>query len=179
MVAALRELFAKSKHPSHEDKESAAHVLADIIQRAQVIGHEHATDELERSIAWGGRFTDALSSAWDIVSNFVSRIADWISEQVSGDTGAELSQDDVVAEVDSLASTVAGVEVAAAIEEEVMDTLQSQGFLQIQWYAQPDACATCKAKADMGAVPIGTDFGGVATPPAHSSCRCSIGTPNQ
>lgn len=179
MVAALREIFAKSKHPSHDDKEAAAHVLADIIQQAQQIGHEHATDELERSIAWGGRFTDALSSAWQIVSNFVQRIADWISEQVSGDSGAELSEDDVVAEVDSLASTVAGVEVAAAIEEEVMDTIQAQGFDQIQWYAQPDACKACRARADLGPVPIGTDFNGVATPPGHGGCRCSIGTPNQ
>lgn len=179
MVAALREIFAKSRHPSHEDKEAAAHVLADIIQQAQAIGHEHATDELERAIAWGGRFTDALSSAWNIVSNFVQRIADWISEQVSGDSGNELSQDDIAAEIETLAETVAGVEVAAAIEEEVMDTIQAQGYMQIQWYAQPDACKACRAKADMGAVPIGTDFGGVATPPAHSNCRCSIGTPNQ
>lgn len=175
MVAALRELYAKSKHPSHEDKESAAHILAEIIQQAQQIGHEHA----ERSIAWGGKFTDVLSSAWNIVTNFVSRIAGWISDQMNGDTGEELSQDEIADEIESLAETVAGVEVAAAIEQEVMDTIQLQGFDQIQWYAQPDACPACKAKADMGAVPIGTDFGGVATPPAHAHCRCSIGTPNQ
>lgn len=179
MVTALRELFAKSRQPSHEDKESAVQVLASIIEQAQAIGHEHAQSEMERGIAWGGKFSNALNSAWDIVNNFVSRIAEWISEQVSSDTGEELSEDDIAAEVDSLASTVAGVEVAAAIEQEVMDELQSQGFLQIQWYAQPGACPRCKANADMGAVPIGTDFGGIAAPPAHSNCRCSIGTPNQ
>lgn len=173
MVVILRELFAKSKHPSHDDKESAAGMIASIIRQAQDIGHAHAQDEQQRSIAWGGKFQNALSSAWDIVSNFVQRIGDWIS----GQDASDLSEEDIIAEVDSLAETVASVEVPSAIEQEVMDTLQSQGLMQIRWVAQPGACDHCQANAGMGSVPIGTDFNGDTFPPAHPRCRCSLGLP--
>ena len=179
MVGALRELFAKSKQPSHEDKETAAHILADIIEQAQTIGRAHASDEAqERAIAWGNKFTNALSSAWDIVSNFVQRIADWIAGQES--SGEDFTEDDVIAEIDTLAETVAGVEVASAIEAEVLDSLQSQGFLTIAWIAMPGACPLCLANADQGGIPIGTAFAsGDLYPPAHSHCRCSLGSPDQ
>lgn len=173
MVIALRELFAKSKTPSHDDKESAAHVLASIIEQAQAIGRAHASEEAhERGMSWGGSFVNALSSAWDIVSNFVQRIGDWISGQEAD--GVDVSEDDIIAEVDSLAETAASVEVASAIEQEVMDTLQSQGILAIRWIAQPGACEFCQSQAAMGSVPIGTDFGGYPYPPAHPWCRCSL-----
>jgi hypothetical protein len=173
MVTALHELFAKSKQPSHEDQESAAHTLASIIEQAQAIGHAHAAQE--RGIAWGGNFSNALSSAWDIVTNFVGRMKDWITGQESG--GADLSEDDVVAEIDSLASTVAGVEVASAIEQEVLDSLQSQGFMQIAWIAQPGACPLCVANAEASPLPIGSEWpSGDTIPPAHPHCRCSIGS---
>lgn len=169
MVKALRELFAASRHPSHDDKEAAAQTLTSIIEHAQEIGHAHAAGE--RSIAWGGKFTNALNSAWNIVTNFVSRISDWIGRQ-DVDT---LTAEDVVAEVGTLAETVASVEVPSAIEQEVLETLQDQGVMMIRWIAQPDACEHCQANADMGSVPIGTDFNGDTFPPAHPRCRCSLG----
>lgn len=174
MVKALRELFAKSKHPSHDDKESAAHTLASIIEQAQAIGHAHAQDEHERSIAWGGKFTDALSSAWDIVSNFVQRIGDWIS----GQNPEDLTEGAIVDQVDTLAETVSSVEVPSAIEGAVMDSLQSQGFLTIAWIAQPGACERCLANAAASPLPIGSEWpSGDTIPPVHPHCRCSIGVP--
>ena len=163
MVSALRELFAKSKHPSQEDKESAAHTLAHIIEQAKAIGHAHAIDETQRGMAWGGKFQDALSSAWDIVNNFVQRIIDWFSSQ------DEVTEDDVVAEVDTLAERVGGFEVAAAIEQEVLETLYFAGVLMVRSIAQPGACEPCVDRADAGPVPI-NDF---EPPPYHGGCRCS------
>lgn len=173
MVTTLRELFAQSRMPSHDAKESAAQSIAAIIEQAQAIGQTHAQDEhQERSIAWGGNFRNTLGSAWDIVNNFVQRIADWMSDQ----DAEELSEDEIVAEVDTLAETAASVEVPAAIEGAVMDGLQAQGLMTIRWIAQPDACDKCRALAEMGSVPLGTDFDGVAFPPLHAHCRCSLGT---
>jgi len=167
MVAALREIFAKAKHPSHEDKESAAHILADIIEQAQAIGHAHATDEIERAIAWGGKFQDALSSAWNIVNNFVNRIAQWFTGQEAA--GEDVTEADVVEKVDSLAEQVAGVEVAAAIEEEVLQGLTFAGVSMVRVVNQPGACDDCVARAEAGAQPI-NDF---EPPPYHSKCKCS------
>lgn len=168
MVATLRELFAKSKHPSHDDKESAAHILADIIRQAQAIGHAHATDEVQqRAIAWGGKFQDALSSAWNIVTNFVNRIAEWFNGQEAA--GEDVTEEEIVEKVESLADTVAGVEVAAAIEEDVLQELYLAGVGKVKPIAQPDACDDCKARAEAGAQPI-NDF---EPPPYHSRCRCS------
>lgn len=171
MVTTLRELFAKSRAPSHDDKESAVQVLASLIEQAQAIGHAHATDERERGIAWGGKFSNALSSAWNIVNTFVQRIVGWMSEQDPED----LSEDEIEEQVDTLAQTVSSVEIPTAIEQEVMDELERQGVLYIRWIAQPGACTQCQANADMGNVPIGTDFNGDVFPPAHAHCRCSLG----
>lgn len=165
MVVALRELFAQSKHPSHDDKESAAHVLASIIEQAQEIGRTHASDEQERSLAWGGKFANALSSAWDIVNNFVQRIIDWIS----GQDPEDLSEDDIIAEVDTLAERVGSFEVAAAIEQEVLDTLAEQGATLFISIAQPGACNPCLERAAADPVPM-NDF---EPPPYHGGCRCS------
>ena len=171
MVTTLRELFAQRKAPGHDDKEAAVQQIAALIEQAHAIGHAHATSEThERGIAWGGKFQNALNSAWDIVSNFVSRIADWIAGQDADD----VSKEDIIAEVDTLAQTVASVEIPSAIEQEVMEELQAQGTIQIRWIAQPGACAHCQANADMGSVPIGTDFNGDVFPPAHAHCRCSL-----
>lgn len=172
MVSVLRELFAKTKTPSHDDKEAAAQTLASIIEQAQAIGHAHAEqDSHERSIAWGGKFTDALSSAWNIVTNFVQRITDWMA----GQDAADLSEQDIIDKVDSLAEDVSSVEVPTAIEGAIMEELQSQGLMMIRWIAMPGACPHCQANADMGSVPIGTDFNGDVFPPAHPHCRCSLG----
>lgn len=162
MVSALRELFAKSKTPSQEDKESTAHVLAHVIEQAKSIGHAHANDET-RGMAWGGKFTDALGSAWDIVSNFVQRITDWFSGQT------DVTEDDVIAEVDSLAERVGSFEVAAAIESEVLSDLYFAGVLMVKSIAQPGACEPCVERAEAAPVPI-HDF---EPPPYHSGCRCS------
>jgi hypothetical protein len=171
MVATLRELFAKSQSPSQEDKESAAHALAGIIEAAQAIGRAHAESEGESSAraTWGGKFTDGLQSAWDIVTNFVQNIASRISGQ---------SPEDAQAAIDAEAETVAGTEVASAIEQSVLSSLQSQGFFQIAWATQPGACALCLANEAASPIPIGSSFpDGSVTPPAHPHCQCSISTP--
>lgn len=164
MVAALRELFARSRQPSHEDKEAAVHVLASIIEQALSIGHAHATDEAhERAVAWGGMFQNVLSSAWDIVSNFVGRIANWFSAHPNA------TEEEVVEEVESLADRVAGFEVAAAIESEVLRELTFAGVKMARSIAQPGACDDCLTKAARGPVPI-NDF---VPPPYHQYCQCS------
>lgn len=189
MVITLRELFAKSKHPSHDDKESAVQVIASLLEQAQEIGHQHAQIEThERSHAWGRRIkqhhdekhsvkkTLLLVAAWQIVTNFVQRIIDWMAKQAAD----LLAEDDVIAEVDMLAETVASVEIPSAIEQEVLDAMQDQGFLHIAWIVQPDdrVCKTCRTNADQGAIPIGTAFAsGDNYPPAHPRCRCSLGSP--
>lgn len=168
MVAALREIFAKSKQPSHEDKETAANILADIIEQAQAIGRAHTNDEThDRAIAWGGKFQQVLSSAWNIVTNFVNRIAEWFTDQKT--TGEDITEADITDKVESLAETVAGVEVAAAIEEEILRELTFVGVSMVKAIAQPDACDECKERAEAGAQPI-DDF---EPPPYHSRCRCS------
>lgn len=163
MVTALRELFAKSKQPSHEDKEAAVQTLVSILEQAQAIGRAHASEEETRALAWGGKFQDILSSAWNIVNTFVQRIADWFSSQ------DEVSEEEVEAEIDGLAERVGSFEVAAAIEQEVWETLYFAGVLMVRSIAQPGACQLCLDKAGRGAVPI-DDFD---PPPYHGSCRCS------
>lgn len=163
MVTALRHLFTTTHTPSQDDKESAVHAIATIIEQAKAIGHAHASDDLARSATWGGNFTNILTSAWAIVNTFVSRISDWLAGQ------DDVSEDDLDAEVDDLAETVAGSEVAAAIEQEVLDTLAAQGVTLMKSIAQVGACPLCQDKADADPVPIG-DFDG---PPYHPHCRCS------
>lgn len=168
MVATLRELFAHGKHPSHDDQESAAQTLAHIIEQAQAIGRAHASDETqERAIAWGGKFQDTLSSAWNIVTNFVQRIAEWFTGKEA--SGEDVTEQDIVDKVDSLAETVAGVEVASAIEEEIWKELYFAGVKMVKSIAQPGACSDCVARADAAPVPI-NDFD---PPPYHSRCRCN------
>lgn len=172
MVAALREIFAKGKHPSHEDKEAAAHILVEILEQAQDMGREIARKgNHERGMAWGGRFTNLLESAWNIVSNFVQRIADWISGQ---DVEA-LTEDDIVGEIDSLAERVGVAEITSAIEQEVLDELQAEGVTMVVSIAQPGACSPCVLNAEAGPIPIGTAFpSGDTRPPYHGGCRCNI-----
>lgn len=167
MVSVLREIYAKSKHPSHDDKESAAQTLASIIEHAQAIGHTYAQGQQQRSIAWGDKFTNALNSAWSIVNNFVQRIAEWFTKQES--SGADITEQDITDKIDSLAEQVADVEVHAAIEQEVWETLYFAGVKMMRSVAQPGACEACQDKADEGAVPI-DDF---EPPPYHSRCRCN------
>lgn len=168
MVAALRELFAKSRHPSHDDKEAAAQTLADIIEQAKALGKAHASDEAqERAIAWGGKFQDILSSAWNIVTNFVNRIAEWFADQQA--SGEDVTEDEIEEKVESLAETVAGVEVAAAIEEEIWQELYLAGVSMVKSIAQPGACQFCQDKASEGAKPIDQ----FEPPPYHSRCKCS------
>lgn len=165
MVTTMRELFAASKHPSHDAKESAAAVLASLIEQAQAIGHAHAAGEEQRGMAWGGKFANALSSAWDIVNTFVQRIMDWMS----GQDPEDLDEEDIQAEVDRLSERVGSFEIAAAIEQEVVDTLASQGATFMVSVAMPGACNACLERAAADPVPIG-DF---EPPPYHGSCRCS------
>lgn len=174
MVAALSSLpFAKGKPPSQEDQESVARQIASLFAQAQAIGRAHAQDEQSRALAWSAG-KNPLAAAWNVVSNFVDRITSWFRSQ---DTES-ISEDDVEAEVENLAETVAGTEVASVIEQEVLDALQEQGVLSIVWIAQDGACPTCQANADQGAIPIGSDFeSGDAKPPAHPRCRCSLGMP--
>ena len=164
MVTALRQLFASRAHPGYEDKEAAVQALSTILERAKAIGHAHASQEVERaSNAWGGHFVSILNSSWAIVNTFVQRIEDWLSGQ------DDVDEADIEAEVATLADHVAGYEVAAAIEEEVMQTLAAQGVTLMVSIAQPDACSDCVDRANADPVPIG-DFD---APPYHTHCRCS------
>jgi hypothetical protein len=173
VVATLREIYAKSRHPSHEDKESAAHVLASIIEQAQAIGRAHASSEQERGMAWGGDFLNALQSGWDIVTNFVSRITDWIQDQISG--GNNPSDDAIQAEIDTVASNAGSYEVQSAIEQEVWQTLYMAGVTMVESVPQPGACEACLARASAGPVPI-NDY---IPPPFHNLCKCGTRPANK
>lgn len=149
-------------------------LIADLLQRAKAIGQAHASDETRESGAWGGTFANVLSSAWDIVQNFVDKIAAWIGGQDEND----LTEEDIAAQVDSLAETVGGAEIASAVEQAVLDELTAQGELQVQWYASPGACPLCLANADAGPIPAGSAFpSGDKCPQAHNYCQCSVGIP--
>jgi hypothetical protein len=168
MVATLRELFAKSKHPSHDDQESAAQALGHIIEQAQALGRSHAAEHVgQRSVAWGGNFVNALQSGWDIVTNFVGKISGWIADQISG--GNDPSPEDIQTEIDTVAGNVGGFEVHAAIESEVLRELTFAGTKMVRSIAQPGACQLCLDKAADGPVPI-NDF---VPPPYHGGCRCN------
>lgn len=168
--------FADGEKPSQADQARITNEIADLLQRAQRIGHEHASDKAQEGISWGGAFTDMWQSARDIVSNFVQRVADWITGQDEED----LTDADIQAEVDSLAETVGDTEIASAIESAVMDELNAQGFMQVAWIAMPGACALCMENAAASPIPIGTPFpSGDNYPPAHPHCRCSLGAPSE
>lgn len=170
MVTALRQLFSGREQPSQEDKESAVQAIATIIEHARAIGHAHASNEHERAMnAWGGNFSNILNSAWGIVNTFVQRIEDWLAGQ------DDVSEDDLDAEVDELAGHVGDYEVAAAIEQEVKDTLAAQGVTLMKSIAQEGACVPCQDKASADPVPI-ADFD---PPPYHGKCRCNGAPANQ
>lgn len=179
MVAALRELFAKGKHPSTEDKESTVQVIAHLLDQAQVIGREHVAQTIEgspekRGMAWGGKFTNTVQSAWNIVSRVVASIKTWIDQQNEG----LLTPEDIQKQIDLEVELVAGTEIQSAIEQEVLEVLQESGFTRIVWLAQAGACERCANNMDSGPISIGEAFpDGSTTPPAHPRCRCSIGTP--
>lgn len=173
MVKALSSLhFKHGNAPSSKEQERVVKELADILEQAAHIGQAHAQSILERGIAWGDG-SNPLSAAWNIVTHFVSRILSWFSEQ----DPEEVTEEDIEAEVEDLAEKVADVEVAAAIEIAVLDTLQAQGETEVRSIAQPGACARCQANADQGPIPIGTAFAsGDTTPPYHGSCKCQLST---
>lgn len=168
MVIALRELFAKSKHPSHGDKEACVQTLVSILEQAQAIGHAHVAQEepQERAIAWGGKFQDLLSSAWNIVNHFVNRIAQWFTGQQASDE--PITEEAIVEKVDSLAGQVASVEVHAAIEEDIVRELTLAGVKKVKSVCEPDACQDCQDKA--AADPVSIDE--YEPPPYHGRCRC-------
>lgn len=168
--------FDTDTQPSQADQARVAQEIADLLQRAKAIGHTHASDEAQESHAWGGSFSDMWQSARDIVSNFVQRVVDWFSGQDEED----LTDEEIQAEVDSLAETVGDTEIASAIESAVMDELTNQGFMQIAWIAQPGACPMCMENAAASPLPIGSTWpSGDTIPPAHPRCRCSIGAPSE
>lgn len=168
----LKSLKFEDGEPSQADQARVTQEIADLLRRAKAIGRVHVME----SMTWGGVFSDLWQSAKDIVSNFVARIVGWIGGQSADD----LTEEDIQAEVDTLAETVGDTEIAAAVEQAVMDELDAQGFMSIQWYAQPGACKLCQRNADQGPVPIGSTFqSGDATPPAHPLCRCSIGAQSE
>jgi hypothetical protein len=165
MVSTLKALrFPRGSRPSNTAQEQAVAAIHAILEQAQAIGRKHATDEEERAVAWGGAFRDLLQSAKDIVSTFIDRIVSWWQGQ-----DEDVSTDDLEAEVESLAETVAGYEVHAAIEEEIWQTLYFAGVSEVRSIAQPGACQACQEKADAGATPI-DEF---EPPPYHGRCRCS------
>lgn len=149
--------------------------IADLLQRAKALGRAHASDETAESSAWGGSFADVFASAQQIVSNFVMKVVDWITEQDAD----ELADEDIHAQVDALAETVGDTEVASAIEQAVLDELQSQGATQLVWYVSGEnTCAICLNNATASPIPIGSSFpSGDKRPPLHPHCDCSVGVP--
>lgn len=163
--------FHVDDQPSQADQARLAIQIAGLLQRAKAIGKAHASDEAEESDAWGGVFADVFASAQQIVSNFVSKIADWIA----GQDAEDLDEGEIEAEVADLAETVGDTEVASAIEQSVLDELSAQGYLEVAWAVQPSACPLCLENASVSPIPIGTDWpSGDKTPPAHPRCRCSL-----
>lgn len=151
-----------------------AQQIADLLQRAKAIGQAHASDETQESHAWGGKFTDAWVSAWDIVQNFVDRMIDWIGGQDDND----LDESDIEAEVESLADTVGDAEIGSAIEQAVLDELVAQGALQVAWYCSPGACVVCLENEAASPIPAGETFpSGDKCPQCHNGCQCSVGLP--
>lgn len=151
--------------------------LVGILEQAQAIGREHARDEAhERGISWGGNFGNLLSSAWDIVTNFVSRIGDWVASWKTEHAGQEPTEAETQEKIEGLANTVANVEVQSAVEQAATESLRGQGHRTKKWHIQPGACAVCKANAAQGSIPIGEQFeSGDEQPPAHDKCGCSVG----
>lgn len=177
MVTMLRELFAKSKKPNHDDQESAVEMLVALLEHAQAIGREHVTGKHERSLAWGGKFQNLMQSAWDIVNNFVHRVGDWIQEQIDGGND-DLSQEDIQTEIETVAENVSSFEIASCIEQAVLDEMEASGFERIAWGVQEGACKVCQGNADGGAIALGSTFpSGAVKPPQHNRCRCSIIAP--
>ena len=172
MVKALTSLsFSADEMPGMAAQEQVVQLLADILSRAQAIGRAHASDEKQERASWVQE-RNPVTSAWNIVTNFVRRIADWIT----GSDRQESTAQDIADQVNTLAQTVADTEVHAAVEGAVLETLQVQGVPNIIWIAQEGACEQCQANADQGAIPIGTAFEtGDDYPPAHPRCRCSLG----
>ena len=166
MVKALTSLrFPHGTRPPKTAQEHVVQAVHAILEQAKAIGHAHAADEEERALAWGGVFRDLLQSARALVSTFIDRIVSWWQGQ---DT-EEVSADDLEQEVESLAETVAGFEVQAAVEQEIWQTLSFAGVEMVRLVAQEGACESCQEKADAGPTPI-NDF---EPPPYHSRCRCS------
>ncbi len=163
--------FTSDSHPSKADQTHAALAIADLLQQAKAIGHAHAADETQESSAWGGNFANVLASAWDIVQHFVDKISAWID----GQDAEDLTEADIEAQVETLADHVGDYEVAAAIEQEVLDTLAAAGEDMLQSYPQPGCCSDCQAIADAGPTPI-SQF---QPAPYHNGCRCSSGPPNR
>lgn len=157
--------FMDGKPPSKETQERVTEAIHAILEQAQAIGREHANSEEHRSLAWGGAFRDLLQSARDIVSTFIDRIVSWWQ----GQDPEEVDEADLEQEVASLAETVAGFEVQAAVEQEIWQTLYLAGVEMVRSIAQDGACEPCQARADAGPTPI-NDF---EPPPYHSRCRCS------
>lgn len=167
-MSTLREIYAKGRHPSQEDKESAAHTIAALIEQAQAIGHRHVLGEQEsRGMAWGGNFLNALQSGWDIVNSFVQRIGNWISDQFS--SGDDPTPEEIQDEIDEVAGHAGDFEIQSAVESEVLRALTFVGVKMVKVEAQPDACVPCRARAEQGAVPI-DEF---EPPPYHGKCRCA------
>lgn len=156
--------FSADGPPSQAEKTQTAVQVASLLQQAKAIGQRHASDEMAESGAWGGDFADALMSAREIVDHFVEQIEAWLNDQ-DPDT---ITDGDIEAYVQSKGEIVGDTEIAAAIEQAVLDALDTMGATLVRSETQEGACETCEDYASET-----SSIDAFDPPPYHPRCRCS------
>lgn len=74
------------------------------------------------------------------------------------------------------ALTIAWTEKALALSGGEYESALSAGLKYKKWITASGDCATCKANAKQGRIPIRQPFeSGAQYPPGHTRCRCSAG----
>lgn len=104
------------------------------------------------------------------------QILDFFGEGVHTVTYGEGGPHERVVPIDTWANTLARTEVSMAQNAGIFDLYNDAGIDQIQWLTADDerVCPECAA-LDGEIVNLGDAFeGGVAQPPLHPNCRCTI-----
>jgi hypothetical protein len=101
-----------------------------------------------------------------------TRLADGLTDGLA-DGAIARSLTDVLGDP-TRALMVATTEMNAATSVATMDTYESLGVEQVEWFAL-DGCEDCEQNAEQGPIPLGDDFpSGDSEPPAHTNCRCCL-----
>lgn len=160
-------------------QEQATQTIADLLQQWHDLGVAWAQEMLGslRAISIGS----GMGSLWDRAKAIVAGIVDRVDALINGvevaqDVDPEVAIEDAVTQVlISMPGMIAGTEMQTVIQDGVYSTLASAANApDIVWVTSPGACFECLAYEAMGVVPLGTDFGGNAYPPAHPNCRCHL-----